>query len=196
MTGAYRQELLALIADLAYQEGEFVLSSGMPSNHYINCKTVTLHPQGAYWVGHLCQALISPETVAVAGLTLGADPIVTAIAVVSAATSHPVSGLIIRKAPKGHGARTQIEGPLPPAGSTITVVEDVVTTGQSLGVAVAVLRAAGYHVTQGIAVVDRLQGGAAYLEHLGVHLTPLFTLPEVQAYYHRRGAQMCSDPEK
>ncbi|WP_448379751.1 orotate phosphoribosyltransferase [Gloeomargarita sp.] len=189
MTARYRADLLALLAALAYQEGEFVLSSGLPSPYYINCKTVTLHPQGAYWVGHLCRELLRPETVAVAGLTLGADPIVTAIAVVSAPTAQPVSGLIIRKTPKGHGARSQIEGPLPPPGSAITVVEDVVTTGQSLGLAVTVLRAAGYQVTQGLALVDRLQGGAAYLERLGVHLTPLFTLPEVQAHYHQQSAR-------
>jgi len=129
-----RQDLLELIAGLAYQEGEFLLSSGVKSSYYINCKTVTLHPQGAYLVGHLCGALLSPDTVAVGGLTLGADPMVTAISLVSATTPQPVSGLIIRKEPKGHGARSQIEGPLPPAGSQVTAVEDVVTTGAILGI--------------------------------------------------------------
>ncbi len=185
MAATPRHNLLHLITGLAYQEGEFVLSSGAKSTYYINCKTVTLHPQGAYWVGHLCGALLSPETVAVGGLTLGADPMVTAIALVSATTSHPVSGLIIRKQPKGHGACSQIEGPLPPAGSWVTVVEDVVTTGQSLGLAVQVLRAAGYQVEQGITLVDRLQGGQDYLAAMGVNLTALFTLTELQAHYRQ-----------
>jgi len=185
MSANPRQDLLELIAGLAYQEGEFLLSSGVKSSYYINCKTVTLHPQGAYLVGHLCGALLSPDTVAVGGLTLGADPMVTAISLVSATTPQPVSGLIIRKEPKGHGARSQIEGPLPPAGSQVTVVEDVVTTGQSLGLAVQVLRAAGYQVSAGITLVDRLQGGQEYLAAMGVHLTALFTLSEIQAHYRR-----------
>ncbi|MCS6782292.1 MAG: orotate phosphoribosyltransferase [Gloeomargarita sp. SKYBB_i_bin120] len=185
MSAALRQELLQLLGRWAYQEGEFLLSSGASSTYYINCKTVTLHPRGAYLVGHLCGALLAPETVAVAGLTLGADPIVTAISVVSAQTPHPVSGLIIRKQPKGHGVGSQIEGPLPPPGSWVTVVEDVVTTGQSLGLAVEVLRAAGYRVEQGITLVDRQQGGAAYLAAKGVALTALFTLPEIQATHRQ-----------
>ncbi|MCS7030375.1 MAG: orotate phosphoribosyltransferase [Gloeomargarita sp. SKYG116] len=185
MPAPLRQELLQLIAELAYREGDFVLSSGARSSYYINCKTVTLHPRGAYLVGRLCGELLAPATVAVAGLTLGADPIVTAISVLSAQTNHPVSGLIIRKEPKGHGARSQIEGPLPPPGSWVTVVEDVVTTGQSLGLAVDVLRAAGYQVQQGITVVDRQQGGADYLAAKGVTLTALFTLADVQTIYQQ-----------
>ncbi|WP_216634544.1 orotate phosphoribosyltransferase [Gloeomargarita lithophora] len=185
MSSPSRQELLHLIARLAYQEGEFTLSSGAKSSYYINCKTVTLHPQGAYLVGHLCGALLSPDTAAVGGLTLGADPLVTAIALVSAPTPQPVSGLIIRKEPKAHGALSQIEGPLPPPDSLITVVEDVVTTGKSLGLAVQVLRAAGYRVSEGITLVDRLQGGEDYLAAMGVHLTALFTLPEIQAHYRQ-----------
>ncbi|MEN9219120.1 MAG: orotate phosphoribosyltransferase [Gloeomargarita sp. DG_2_bins_126] len=181
-----RQDLLQLISQLAYQEGEFILSSGAKSSYYINCKTVTLHPQGAYLTGQMCQALLHPDAVAVAGLTLGADPLVTAIALVSATTAHPVSGLIIRKEPKGHGARSQIEGPLPPPGSFVTVVEDVVTTGKSLGLAVTVLRSAGYRVEQGITLVDRLAGGADYLSGMGVQLTALFHLPEIQAHYRQR----------
>ncbi|MEN9208603.1 MAG: orotate phosphoribosyltransferase [Gloeomargarita sp. GMQP_bins_120] len=189
MSAVSRQELLGLIAQLAYREGDFLLSSGAKSPYYINCKTVTLHPRGAYLVGQLCQALLSPETVAVAGLTLGADPMVTAISLVSAQTNHPVSALIIRKEPKGHGACSQIEGPLPPPGSWVTVVEDVVTTGQSLGLAVEVLRTAGYRVGQGIALVDRQQGGSDYLAQKGVTLTALFTLAEVQALYVQRQSQ-------
>jgi len=110
---------------------------------------------------------------------------VTAISLVSATTPQPVSGLIIRKEPKGHGARSQIEGPLPPAGSQVTAVEDVVTTGQSLGLAVQVLRAAGYQVSAGITLVDRLEGGQAYLAAMGVRLTALFTLSDIQAHYRR-----------
>ncbi len=189
MSATPHQDLLHLITRLAYQEGEFILSSGAKSNYYINCKTVTLHPQGAYWVGQLSGALLSPDTVAVGGLTLGADPMVTAISLVSATTSHPVSGLIIRKEAKGHGARSQIEGPLPPLGSVVTVVEDVVTTGQSLGLAVQVLRAAGYQVAAGIALVDRQQGGRDYLAAMGVSLTALFTLSEIQAHYRVRYGQ-------
>ncbi|NEQ64100.1 MAG: orotate phosphoribosyltransferase, partial [Symploca sp. SIO2D2] len=96
---ALRQLLLELFVKLAYKEGDFVLSSGQRSSYYINGKQVTLHPQGALAVGRLLLSMLPADTQAVAGLTLGADPIVSAVTVVSAYENQPIPGLIIRKEP-------------------------------------------------------------------------------------------------
>lgn len=181
-----RQLLLELLVTHAYREGEFVLASGQTSTYYINCKPVILQPQGAWAVGHLLHQQVPVVAQAVAGLTLGADPLVSAVAVVSAPTDHPVAGLIIRKEPKGYGARSQIEGPELPQGAVVVVVEDVVTTGQSALKAVRVLRDVGYRVDQVLAVVDRQQGAAEVYASEGLTFTALFTLPDLQARYHSR----------
>ena len=98
-----RHFLLDLLCQLAYKEGDFVLSSGKQSSYYINGKLVTLHPQGALAIGRLLFSMLPTDTEAVAGLTLGADPIVTAVSVVSALENRPIPALIIRKEAKGHG---------------------------------------------------------------------------------------------
>jgi len=98
-----RQFLLDLFAQLAYREGDFLLSSGVRSSYYINAKEVTLHPQGSLTIGRLLLSMVPEGTQGVAGLTLGADPIVAAVTVVSAMENRPLVGLIVRKQPKGHG---------------------------------------------------------------------------------------------
>ena len=112
----------------------------------INSKRVTLHPQGALVIGRLFLAQLPPTTDAVGGLTLGADPLVSAISVVSAYQNCPIPALIVRKEPKGHGTQTYVEGPILQAESEVVVVEDVVTTGASALKAVERLRLAGYQV--------------------------------------------------
>ncbi|MBF2097985.1 MAG: orotate phosphoribosyltransferase [Gloeomargaritaceae cyanobacterium C42_A2020_066] len=181
-----RQLLLDLLVTHAYREGEFVLASGQTSPYYINCKPVILQPQGAWAVGHLLHQQLPVEAQAVAGLTLGADPLVSSVAVVSAPTDHPVAGLIIRKEPKGYGARSQIEGPELPQNAVVVVVEDVVTTGQSALKAVRVLRDVGYRVDQVMAVVDRQQGAAEVYATEGLGFMALFTLPDLQACHAQR----------
>jgi orotate phosphoribosyltransferase len=184
---ALRQNLLDLFCAVAYQEGEFILSSGQPSAYYINGKEVTLHPQGAVAVGRLFLPLIRPDTVAIAGLTLGADPIVSATMVVAAYTGRELRGLIIRKEAKGHGTRAYIEGPDLPEGSLVAVVEDVVTTGGSALKAVQRLRGAGYQVQQVLALVDRQQGGAELYAQEGLVFQALFQLEEIQERFRQVG---------
>jgi orotate phosphoribosyltransferase len=178
-----RQLLLDLFCQLAYKEGDFVLSSGQRSSYYINGKQVTLHPQGALAVGRLLLSQLPMDTQAVAGLTLGADPIVSAVSVVSALENRPIPALIVRKESKGHGTMAYIEGPSLPAGAKVVVLEDVVTTGQSAMKAVERLRDAGYQVEQVIALVDRQQGGAEFYESAGLNFQPLFTIQEIQKRY-------------
>jgi len=180
-----RQDLLDLFCKLAYRTGDFVLSSGARSSYYINGKQVTLHPQGARAIAQILLPLLPADTQAVAGLTLGADPIVAAVSVVSALENRPMPGgipaLIVRKEAKGHGTQAYIEGPLLPNGSTVVVLEDVVTTGQSALKAVERLRAAGYSVDHIIALVDRQQGGAELYRDLRLKFKALFSIQEIHA---------------
>jgi orotate phosphoribosyltransferase len=175
-----RQHLLDLFCQVAYKEGDFLLSSGQRSSYYINGKQVTLHPQGALAVGRILLARLPVETQAVAGLTLGADPIVTAVSVVGAYAGRSIPALIIRKEAKGHGTRAYIEGLALPAGSVVTVLEDVVTTGQSALQAVERLRQAEYQVNGVLALVDRQQGGAELYQEAGLPFEAVFTIEQVQ----------------
>jgi orotate phosphoribosyltransferase len=178
-----REYLLALFATLAYQEGDFVLSSGKRSNYYINGKQVTLTAEGALAAGRLLLSLLPADTTAVAGLTLGADPIVTAVSVISAYENRGIPALIVRKEAKGHGTQAYIEGPKLPAGARVVVLEDVVTTGKSAMQAVERLRDAGYQVERVITLVDRQQGGAEFYQERGLNFQALFSIEDVQQAY-------------
>jgi orotate phosphoribosyltransferase len=175
-----RQKLLDLFCQVAYQEGDFLLSSGQRASYYINGKQVTLHPQGVLAVGRILFPMLAPETQAVAGLTLGADPIVTAVSVVAAYEGRSLPALIVRKESKGHGTRAYIEGPTLPEGSIVTVLEDVVTTGRSALKAVDRLQQAGYQVNGVIALVDRQQGGAELYQQANLNFQAVFSIQEIQ----------------
>jgi orotate phosphoribosyltransferase len=178
-----KEFLLELLVKKAYQEGDFTLSSGQKSSYYINCKQVTLDAQGALAVGRLILDLLAEDTIAVAGLTLGADPIVSALSVVSAYENRNIPALIIRKQAKGHGTQAYIEGLALPEGSKVVVLEDVVTTGQSALIAVQRLKDAGYQVEEVIALVDRQQGGSQLYESEGLKFKALFTIQDLQIKY-------------
>jgi orotate phosphoribosyltransferase len=182
-----RHKLLDLFCQLAYQEGDFVLASGLRSSYYVNKTQVTLHPQGALAVGRLLLPLLPTDTQAVAGLTLGADPIVTAVSVVSVYENRPLPALIIRKEAKGYGTKAYIEGPTLAEGAKVVVLEDVVTTGQSALKAVDRLKDAGYTVEQVIALVDRQQGGAELYQSAGLKFEALFAIEEIQKRYRELG---------
>jgi orotate phosphoribosyltransferase len=178
-----RQVLLDLFVKLAYKEGDFLLSSGQKSSYYINGKQVTLRGDGALAIGRLIFAMLPKNTQAVAGLTLGADPMVTAVSVVSAYENNPIPALIVRKEAKGHGTMAYIEGPTLPNGANIVVLEDVVTTGKSAMLAVEKLRDAGYKVDRIISIVDREQGGEEFYRSQGLNFESIFTISEIQKRY-------------
>lgn len=175
-----RQKLLDLMCAVAYKEGDFVLSSGQRSTYYINGKQVTLHAQGGLMVGRVLLEMLPPGTAGVGGLTLGADPIVTAVSVAGAYQGTWVTPLIIRKEAKGHGTRAYIEGPTLPEGSAVVVLEDVVTTGQSALKAITRLQDAGYQVDTVISLVDRQQGGAELYAKEGLNFQAVFTIQDLQ----------------
>ena len=178
-----RQRLLDLFCQLAYQEGDFVLSSGARSSYYINCNQVTLHPQGALAIGRILLNMLPSDTQAVAGLTLGADPIVSAVSVLSALENRPIPALIVRKEAKGHGTKAYIEGPSLPEAAKVVVLEDVVTTGQSAMKAVTRLRDAGYTVNQVISLIDRKQGGEEYYQSVNLQFEAVFSITDLQERY-------------
>jgi orotate phosphoribosyltransferase len=175
-----RQHLLDLFCEVAYKEGDFTLSSGQKSTYYINSKQVTLHPWGGAGVGRVLLSLLPVDQTAVAGLTLGADPMVTATSVVAAYEGRSITPLIVRKEAKGHGTQAYIEGPTLAPNTNVVVLEDVVTTGQSALKAVERLRLAGYEVTQIIALVDRHQGGAALYQQEGLAFQTVFSISDLQ----------------
>lgn len=177
-----RQTLLELLVDRAYREGDFTLSSGQKSRYYINCKLVTLDAIGALATGRTIFAQLPEGTAAVAGLTLGADPIVSAVSLVSALEAQPIPALIVRKEAKGHGTQAYIEGPTLAEGSNVVVLEDVVTTGQSALKAVERLRGAGYMVDRIVSLVDRQQGGAELYAQEGLAFDAIFTIGDLQAF--------------
>jgi orotate phosphoribosyltransferase len=176
-----RQRLLQLLAERAYRHGSFTLASGRSSDHYVNCKPVSLSGEGLALLAARMLELVEAEAVAVAGLTLGADPLVSGVAQAAALAGRPLDALIVRKEAKGHGTGAWLEGPLPAAGSRITVLEDVVTTGGSSLKAVKQLREAGYTVERVVTIVDRQEGGLEAMNAAGLELRSLFLLAEVAA---------------
>ena len=174
-----KDELLELLKKDAYKKGEYTLSSGKKSEHYVNCKPVTLSGRGLTLASLLM--LKEVKTSYVAGLTLGADPLVRGVSLVSALDSRLVNGLIVRKEAKGHGTQAWIEGLLPPEGTVITVLEDVITTGGSAIKAVEKLRDAGYVVNTVVSIVDRQEDDEANaaMKLSGLELKSLFTLDEI-----------------
>ena len=176
-----RQLLLELLATRAYRHGNFTLASGRTSSHYVNCKPVSLSGLGLALLSAQMLELVEPGAVAVAGLTLGADPLVSGVAQAAALAGQALDALIVRKEAKGHGTGAWLEGPLPEPGSRITGLEDVVTTGGSSLKAVKQLREAGYVVERVVTIVDRQEGGLAAMQEAGLELRSLFQLDEVAA---------------
>jgi orotate phosphoribosyltransferase len=153
--------LLSLLAELSFRRGNFVLSSGATSPFYIDARKTTMSPQGLVLIGRLGLELIQREfqyADAVGGLTLGADPVAYAISYASAASARPLRAFTVRKEPKAHGTRQQIEGPFRP-GDHCIVIEDVITSGSSALSAITAVRNAGGNVDGVIAVLDRQEQG-------------------------------------
>ena len=169
-----KEELLELLKKDAYKKGEFKLSSGKTSEHYVNCKPVTLTGRGLTLASLLM--LMHVKTDYVAGLTLGADPLVSGVALVSALDNR-----IVRKEAKGHGTQAWIEGLLPRERTNITVLEDVITTGGSAIKAVEKLRDAGYVVNRVVSIIDRQEDGEAdaAMKEADLELISIFKLEDL-----------------
>jgi orotate phosphoribosyltransferase len=148
-----RQELLELLAQKSFRLGEFQLSSGGTSDYYIDCRVTTLDARGAQLTGEVFLEEIreqgwDPE--ALGGLTMGADPIVVAVAV----TSGKLHGFLVRKTEKQHGTGQRIEG-FREKGAKVVIVDDVCTTGASTIQAIEAAREFGFEVVGAMCLVER-----------------------------------------
>ena len=216
MQQEHRTALLHLLATLSFRLGDFTLASGQKSDYYIDCRTTTLHAEGGRLAGLLLYELIRdrvPQVVAVGGLTMGADPLVSNIASASAwaasdyrevrslaeeleldpadplreiSDGEPtlIHGFLVRKAEKTHGTGRRIEGFLTP-GAPVVIVDDVCTTGGSTIEAINAARAASMLVLGVVCLVDREQGGRAAIEAAaqGAPFHSLFTASDIRAFH-------------
>jgi orotate phosphoribosyltransferase len=152
-----RQELLRLLATKSFRLGEFKLSSGGASDYYVDCRTTTLDARGCQLTGQVFLDEIRGQgwkPKAIGGLTLGADPIVVAVAV----TSGELHGFLVRKAEKQHGTGRRIEG-FQEKGASVVIVDDVCTTGASTIQAIEAAREFGFEVAGVMCLVERREAG-------------------------------------
>jgi orotate phosphoribosyltransferase len=164
---AQRQRLLELLRNISFERKTFTLSSGRTSDFYIDCRRVSLSAEGHFLIGQLLRAAIdrmAPEAEAVGGLTMGADPLVSAVSTVSFIAGKPLAGFLVRKEAKGHGTGQWLEGGRMREGLPVVVVDDVITSGGSILRATERARAAGLSVVHALALVDREEGGREAIE--------------------------------
>jgi len=174
-----KAKLLVLLNKEALKRGSFVLSSGKTSNYYLDGRVITLDPEGAYLVGSIILELTKEDKVAaIGGPTLGADPIVGAIAALSHINQIPLKTFIVRKSAKDHGTQRQVEGPGITKGMKVILVDDVATTGKALIEAKEALDKIGVVVSRAIVIVDRLEGAKENLAKVGLPLQSIFNIED------------------
>ncbi len=188
-----RASLLAILKELSYEQRDVTLSSGLKSHFYIDCKQTALTGEGHVLVGMCLHELLGraevlhphaalPQHAACGGLTMGADPLCSALALWSTMSGRDLNAIYVRKEPKGHGTGAFLEGTRAvPPGSRVVVLEDVVTTGNASLTAARRLRDGGYVVDTVLALVDREAGGREALAGEGLWLSSLFSLQDFPA---------------
>lgn len=180
-----RKRLKELLLKKSYRKGTVKLSSGKMSDFYIDGKQTTLDAEGAYLCGKLLFDMIRENPVpigGVGGMTLGADPLATAVSLVSYLEGEPIPAFIVRKEPKQHGTENYIEGKNNiPDGTVVALLEDVVTTGGTLLKVIDRVEAQGLKIGLVATVVDRQEGGAEALAGRGHQLESIFTRQELLA---------------
>lgn len=169
-TKASKARLVELINELAVVHGKVTLSSGLEANYYVDLRRATLHHEAAPLIGQLMLQLLDDAGLggvdAVGGLTMGADPVATAILHQAAAKGRTIDAFVVRKAPKDHGMGRQVEGP-DVSGKNVIVLEDTSTTGGSPLTAARALEKAGAKVLAVATVVDRATGARQAIEDAG-----------------------------
>ena len=178
--GHDKAALLKILKREAFFKEKITLSSGKESDFYIDARRVTLSPQGAYLCGKIILELIADDSLeAVGGPTLGADPLVGAIASLSHQLKRPMKTFIVRKASKPYGKQQQVEGPLLKLGSRVAVIDDVATSGKSLLHSIDVLEQMGMKVVRALCIVDRQEGAREALAQKNCPLTSIFQLSDI-----------------
>jgi orotate phosphoribosyltransferase len=161
MTQTERDELINLLATNSFRLGEFTLSSGLKSDYYIDCRTTTLHARGAELTGRVFLDVFRRQgwqPRAVGGLTMGADPVVVAVSVISSQAGSPVHGFLVRKQEKAHGMGRRVEG-FQEKGAPVVIVDDVCTTGSSTIQAIEAAREFGFQIVGVACLVEREEAG-------------------------------------
>lgn len=180
----HKTRLAELVRDLAVQHGKFTLASGKQSTFYVDMRRATLHHEAAPLIGHVMLDLLeqsgftADDIDAVGGMTMGADPVATAILHAAASRGLDIDAFVVRKSPKDHGMGRQVEGP-EVAGRNVVILEDTSTTGGSPLQAIAALRAAGANVLAVAVVADRATGAKERIEAEGVPYLAALTLDDL-----------------
>lgn len=172
-----RQALIDLVRSRALKFGDFTLASGRKATYYLDGKQVTLDATGSRLIGEGLLDLMASRGLpdAVGGMSIGADPIAAAIVTIAGVRGLELRGFMVRKEPKGHGTKQYVEGPVAP-GQRVVIVEDVVTTGGSSLQAIERVEAFGLEVVGVMAVIDRMEGGAAAFAARGYPFESLLTI--------------------
>ena len=174
-----KAQLLEILKKEAFFKGKFILSSGKESSFYMDARLVTLSAPGAYLTGKILLDMARHEHVdAIGGPTLGADPMVGAIASLSYQEGKPVRTFIIRKTPKAHGKGQQIEGPLLKEGSSVVIIDDVATTGKAFLESIEVLQKMNVTIKKAICIIDRGEGAREALAKHQVPMESIFTIDQ------------------
>ncbi|MFN4227392.1 MAG: orotate phosphoribosyltransferase [Candidatus Ratteibacteria bacterium] len=169
-----KERLKRILHERAVVFKEVVLSSGKRSNFYIDCRVITLSPEGLYLVSKIIFEMIKNENIdAIGGLTLGADPIVSGVCLISYIEKKPINGFIVRNVKKEHGMEKIIEGNLK-ENSNVVIVDDVATTGSSILKAIEVVESYNCKIKKVICIVDREEGAKQEIEKKGYKLESIF----------------------
>ncbi len=184
-----RRDLVLMLSRKAYERRPVVLSSGRTSDYYLDCRRVTLDPEGARLCGRLLYALyesLGQAVAAVGGPTLGADPLVVSFMLTALDRGQRIQGFLVRKAAKEHGTRARIEGLWGvPTGAPVLLLEDVLTTGGSLLQAAEAVRDVGLVPVCALVLVDREEGGITALSEAGVPVRAVCRAAEVAEAWER-----------
>ena len=178
-TVSTREHLLQLIKAKAIVHGKVTLSSGREADYYVDLRRITLDGEAAPLVGQVMNELTKDlDFEAVGGLTLGADPVATAMLHASAAAGRRLDAFVVRKSGKAHGLQQRIEGPSI-NGRRVLIVEDTTTTGASPMDAVAAARQEGAEVVAVATIADRATGAREKLEALGLTYVTAYSLADL-----------------
>ncbi len=180
--------LIEIVLEKSFQYRDnppFTLASGKQSNYYFNCKPTTLDPEGMNLIGKVLFRMLKDAPITAAGgLTLGADPIANALAVISFQEGKPIKSFTVRKETKDHGTKSKIEGTLQ-KGERIVVLDDVITTGGSTITAIEAVREAGLVIDRVVAFIDREEGGRENILKYVDRVDAVLTRTEVMAVYRK-----------
>lgn len=199
-----RAHLANILLDKSYKEGDFTLASGRKSDYYFDCRVTSLSAEGSFLIGQLLYRMICGYSAlkGVAGMTMGADPLVSAVTYTSRIMSNRynqlplLDGMLIRKEPKDHGTGSQCEGTANfEPGDHVMLLEDVITTGGSVLKAATAVEKAGFRVMGIVAILDRDEGGDINIANAGYWCKSLFHASELRSWYQdrKKDAQTVAD---